>query len=255
MKQRIITGVIGGIFIAYVTYKGGLLYDFIYLGITLIAIYELSKVLFSKKVSFSSILNYILAVCMFCIKRSNDYDMIGFIGFIYVAINFIMYVSNKHFDLKMLCETIFIAMYVVFLMYHMILLNGNAYVWLVYIIAFGTDTFAYFSGKFFGKRKLYPEVSPHKTIEGAIGGIIGCTALSIAYFSFLDINKYIYIIIFSILASIFSMFGDLLASKIKREHHIKDYNNILPGHGGILDRFDSVLFVAPVVYYFITHFI
>jgi phosphatidate cytidylyltransferase len=137
----------------------------------------------------------------------------------------------------------------------MMLLNNSEFVWLVYIIAFGSDTFAYFTGKFFGKNKLYPEVSPNKTIEGAIGGIIGSTILSIIYFNYLSINKYFYIIIFSVSASIFSMAGDLTASKIKREFGIKDFGYLLPGHGGIMDRFDSVLFVAPAVYYFITLFL
>ena len=140
-------------------------------------------------------------------------------------------------------------------MYHMMLMNNSKFVWLVYIIAFGSDTFAYFTGKFFGKNKLYPEVSPNKTVEGAIGGIIGSTVLSVIYFNYLSINKYFYIIIFSVSASVFSMAGDLTASKIKREYGIKDFGKFLPGHGGIMDRFDSVLFVAPAVYYFVLHFL
>ena len=140
----------------------------------------------------------------------------------------------------------------------MIMLNNmpnRKFLWLVYIISFGTDTFAYFAGVFFGKHKLCPNVSPKKTIEGAIGGILGCLGLTIAYFKFFGINISIYTIIFSIFVSAFSMVGDLLASKIKREYDVKDFGSILPGHGGILDRFDSLLFVAPVVYYFVSYFI
>ncbi len=255
MRQRVITGVVGGAFIAYVTYMGGTLYDFIYFGITCIAIYELSKIFFNDGFDYGAIINYMFAIALFIEKATKYNNFFVFFLFLYVSLNFLFFVFNKKVDIKKVSEIIFIGCYVVFFMYHMMLINGSPYVWLVYIIAFGSDTFAYFSGKMFGKHKLYPEVSPNKTIEGAIGGIIGCTVISLFYFDYLSINKYIYIIIFSISASVFSMVGDLVASKIKREYSIKDFGNMLPGHGGILDRFDSVLFVAPVVYYFTKRFL
>jgi phosphatidate cytidylyltransferase len=255
MGTRVITGVVGGLFIGLVTYFGGYLYDFVYFGITCIAIYELSKTFFNNSFGYGGLINYMLAVVIFCSKLTDNLHLINFILFIYLSVNFLLFVFNKNVDVKIMSLIIFIGSYVVFFMYHMILLNSSVFVWLVYIIAFGTDTFAYFTGKIFGKHKLYPQVSPNKTIEGAIGGVIGCTLISIVYFNYLGINKYIYIIIFSISASIFSMVGDLTASKIKREFKIKDFGSYLPGHGGILDRFDSVLFVAPIVYYFISHFV
>lgn len=255
MRQRIVTGVIGGAFIAAVTYYGGSIYDFVYLGITCIAIYEISKLLFNNGFSFGAIINYLFAAALFIAKNTENIHLLSFILFAFISINFMMFVFNKNFDLKKMSEIIFSGLYVVFFMYHMMLMNGSKYVWLVYIIAFGSDTFAYFTGKLFGRHKLYPEVSPNKTIEGAIGGVIGCTIISILYFDYLRINKFIYIIIFSISASVFSMVGDLSASKIKREFGIKDFGKFLPGHGGILDRFDSVLFVAPIVYYFVNYFI
>lgn len=255
MRKRVVTGVVGGAFIAYVTYLGGSIYDFVYFGITCIAIFEISRLFFKSGFDYGGLFNYFFAASLFYIKITNNLYFFKFIIFIFIAINFLMFVFNKNIDIKKMSEIIFIGSYVVFFMYHMILMNGSKYVWLVYIIAFGSDTFAYFTGKMFGRTKLYPQVSPNKTIEGAIGGIIGCTIISILYFNYLSINKYIYIIIFSICASVFSIVGDLSASKIKREFSIKDYGSFLPGHGGILDRFDSVLFVAPVVYYFISYFI
>ena len=255
MRQRVITGVVGGAFIAAVTYFGGSIYDFVYFGITCIAIYEISRLFFNNGFDYGGIINYLFAVSLFIVKITDNLYMFNFILFIFISINFMMFVFNINFDIKKMSEIIFIGSYVVFFMYHMMLMNGSSYVWLVYIIAFGTDTFAYFTGKLFGKRKLYPKVSPNKTIEGAIGGIIGCIAITIIYFNYLSINKLIYIIIFSICASVFSMVGDLSASKLKREYGIKDFGNFLPGHGGILDRFDSVLFVAPIVYYFVNYFI
>lgn len=255
MRKRIVTGVIGGAFMAYVTYIGGNLYDFIYFGITCIAIYELSKVFFGNGFGYAAIVNYFFAISLFIEKVTVYNHYFDFFLFLYIAFNFIVFVFNKKFDLKTMSEIVFIGTYAVFFMYHMMMLNKTPYVWLVYIIAFGSDTFAFFTGKFFGKNKLYPEVSPNKTIEGAIGGVIGSTILSLIYFNYLSINIYFYIIIFSVMASLMSMIGDLAASKMKREFKIKDFGYMLPGHGGIMDRFDSVLFVAPIVYYFVKLFL
>ena len=255
MGRRVLTGFAGGAFIAAVTFFGGRIYDFVYFGITCIAIYELSKVFFDNGFSYGAILNYIFAIALFIEKATEYQHFFDFFLFLYISINFLIFVFNKDINFITVTKIIIIGVYVVFFMYHMMLMNNSKFVWLVYIIAFGSDTFAYFSGKLFGKHKLYPKVSPNKTIEGAIGGVIGSTILSLIYFNYLSINKYFYIIIFSVSASVFSMAGDLMASKIKREYGVKDFGNLLPGHGGIMDRFDSVLFVAPTVYYFIQHFL
>ncbi len=255
MGKRVLTGFAGGAFIALITYLGGSLYDFVFFGITCIAIYELSRVFFNDGFDYGAIMNYMFAIALFIEKITENRHFFDSFLFLYISIIFLIYIFNKKVTVKKVSEIIFMGTYVVFFMYHMMLMNNSKFVWLVYIIAFGTDTFAYFTGKFFGKNKLYPEVSPNKTVEGAIGGIIGSTILSLIYFNYLSINKYFYIIIFSVSASVFSMAGDLTASKIKREYKIKDFGNLLPGHGGIMDRFDSVLFVAPTVYYFILHFI
>ncbi len=255
MGLRVLTGFAGGAFIAVVTYLGGSIYDFVYFGITCIAIYELSKVLFGNGFGYAAIVNYIFAIALFIEKVTEYQHYFDFFMFMFISVNFLIFILNRNVDVKKVSEVIFIGTYPVFFMYHMMLMNNSKFVWLVYIIAFGSDTFAYFTGKFFGKNKLYPEVSPNKTIEGAIGGIVGSTILSLIFFNYLSINKYFYIIIFSISASVFSMAGDLAASKIKREFKIKDFGYLLPGHGGIMDRFDSVLFVAPAVYYFISLFL
>lgn len=120
--------------------------------------------------------------------------------------------------------------------------------WYIFIISMVTDTFAYFSGYFFGKHKLSPKLSPKKTIEGAIGGIIFCTFACFLY-SYFYHNDVINIIIpFAIFGSIVSQIGDIFASAFKRQMNIKDYGHIIPGHGGILDRADSIIFTASYVY-------
>lgn len=145
--------------------------------------------------------------------------------------------------------------YVIFFSFHVVLVDQtgqyNILIWLIFITAFGTDIFAYFTGMLIGKHKLCPDISPKKTIEGAVGGVIGSLILS-SLFGFIFCKEYlIYCIIIGIIGSIMSQVGDLSASIVKRKLKIKDYGKLIPGHGGILDRFDSVLFTAPTVYYFI----
>lgn len=132
---------------------------------------------------------------------------------------------------------------------------GQALVIFCFAISWLTDAGAYFSGKLFGNRKLCPSISPNKTVEGAVGGLIlgvGFTALA-AYIltgplSIVDFDvNWLNLIIASAICAPISMIGDLSFSLIKRSFDIKDFGNIMPGHGGILDRFDSVIFVAPVV--------
>ncbi len=120
-----------------------------------------------------------------------------------------------------------------------------------FILAWGTDTCAYFTGYFFGKRKLWEEISPKKTIEGAIGGIVGATILAFAFAYVLKPSFMYYAIPLGVIGSIVSQMGDLIASKIKRYVDIKDYGHIMPGHGGVLDRFDSIILTAPLVYYYV----
>ncbi len=123
---------------------------------------------------------------------------------------------------------------------------------LVFVAAWVTDTFAYFTGVFFGKHKLIPRVSPKKTIEGSVGGIVFCVIAFAVYG--LVIGKvtdftpnYAGLCIIGLVLSVVSQLGDLVASAIKRSYGIKDYGSVFPGHGGVFDRFDSVMAVSPVL--------
>ena len=121
---------------------------------------------------------------------------------------------------------------------------------LVFIFAWGSDTFAYFTGVFLGKHKLCPSLSPKKTVEGAIGGIVGAAALTAVACIICNANggqvNAVLLTVISPVFSVLGMVGDISASYIKRAAGIKDYGNLMPGHGGVLDRFDSVLLIAPV---------
>lgn len=126
---------------------------------------------------------------------------------------------------------------------------------LIFICAWITDSGAYFTGRFLGRTKLIPKVSPKKTVEGAIGGVISCIIIVVIYthgLKLVEAHNIFLTILFAAIASVLSQFGDLIASSIKRDCGVKDFGNILPGHGGLTDRFDSVLFISPFVYYFLS---
>jgi phosphatidate cytidylyltransferase len=134
--------------------------------------------------------------------------------------------------------------------------QGSFFVWLILIGAWGSDTCAYCVGRLFGKRHIFPVLSPKKSLEGCIGGAIGAGIIGAVYAYFWtrfhsgDWGSIGWIALSCVAASIVGQIGDLAASAIKREHQVKDYGHLIPGHGGILDRFDSILTIAPIIYFF-----
>lgn len=138
---------------------------------------------------------------------------------------------------------------------------GIYLVWMVFVASWISDTFAYFTGMLLGKHKLAPVLSPKKSIEGSIGGVVG-SALAGALFGYIfmakvgqEINLILVCALLGALGSVISQIGDLAASAIKRNHEIKDYGNLIPGHGGIMDRFDSVIVTAPIIYFLVYYFV
>lgn len=135
--------------------------------------------------------------------------------------------------------------------------DGIYTIWLIIISSWGCDTCAYLAGVIAGKHKMAPILSPKKTIEGAIGGIVGAAGIGAVYGAVIGSNldgvnnAPLYFAILCGCAGLISMVGDLAASAIKRNYEIKDYGKLIPGHGGVLDRFDSVIFTAPIIYYLI----
>ena len=133
--------------------------------------------------------------------------------------------------------------------------DGRYLVWLIFLSSWGCDTLAYCAGMLFGRHKMAPKLSPKKTWEGAVGGVLGASLLGILlgtiFAGYMDeMQSPAYTCAFACgVGAVISMIGDLAASAIKRNHDIKDYGNLIPGHGGVLDRFDSLLFTAPAIYY------
>ncbi len=128
--------------------------------------------------------------------------------------------------------------------------HGRTVVWLVFLSSWIADTCAYFTGRFLGKHKMAPVLSPKKTVEGAVGGIAGSAVSGVLFALIVEHGSFLWQ--FALICgagAVISIFGDLAASAIKRDNDIKDYGSLIPGHGGILDRFDSVIFTAPVIYF------
>jgi len=161
------------------------------------------------------------------------------------------------YNIKDIAITFFgICYIVIFLMYVPIIReteNGRITIWFLFLAAWGTDIFAYLVGRKFGKHK-FSSISPNKSIEGCIAGTMGSFITMLIYsficntFLGMDFN-YVYIGIISIILSLVGQIGDFAASSIKRYTGIKDFSNLIPGHGGILDRIDSVMFIAPFAYF------
>ncbi len=249
MKKRLATGIIGGLILGISTYLGGMFYYVVYFFIATFCIIELSKAFKQEIIKTGYFLNFILNTVLFVFALSNANSFVILTLVLYMIGNLLFY-TFLNIKLENIIINLLGGFYISFFMYHLFLLNDTQFVWYIYIIAFGNDTFAYFTGKLFGKHKLSPVLSPKKTVEGAVGGIVGSIIIAIIFNNFIGNYNMIWIILFTATASIFSISGDLVASKIKRQNNIKDYSNFLPGHGGFLDRFDSVILVSPIIYYF-----
>lgn len=129
--------------------------------------------------------------------------------------------------------------------------NGTFYVLIPFLLAFMSDSGAYFAGRYLGRHKLAPIVSPNKTVEGVVGGVLAAVVGMLLFCAILDLAfgfavSYLNAVAYGVFGSVSAVFGDLAFSAIKRQTGIKDFGNLLPGHGGILDRFDSMTIVAPV---------
>jgi len=169
--------------------------------------------------------------------------------------------SGGKYTVKDVSGTLFGMAYIVFMFSFVILTRsmpeGHLYIWIIFIGAWATDTFAYFTGIAIGKTKILPKVSPKKSLEGCIGGVAGCIAVMAifgwAFRETLNVPVYHFAVLGAI-CGVISQIGDWAASAVKRAANIKDYGNIMPGHGGVLDRVDSLLFVAPSVYFYISLF-
>ncbi len=270
MLKRILTAAIGlAIFVPVLVFSDTVVGRYIFIGLffilAMMALFELSKCIGLSKKFWVTIPVFVfsaaavLAVVLFNGEEwVQKYAVSAVAVFVFVILAISM-LSRGVIRVAQTSELLTFAFYICLGFTSIILLRDSEdtfgkYVYLlVFIGAWMTDTGAYFVGKFLGKHKLIPTVSPNKTVEGAIGGTVVC-ALSFALFGFiiskacsLNVN-WLVLIIAGVVSSVLSQFGDLIMSFVKREHGIKDFSTLLPGHGGILDRFDSSIPVAIFLY-------
>ena len=263
MKQRIISAFFGIILLIVVMLCNHHVFNFAVVCISTMAVFEVIGALGIRNHRMMTVVSLFLpAAVMGTSYFSREY--IYPVVFLYLAVLLLVMLfghKNNSFNevSKFFAATVMITISFIHLSYVRCMENGLICVWLIFIGSWITDTFAYFTGLAFGKHKLAPSISPKKTIEGSVGGIIGVTAIITAYSVIcsnimkLDVNIYAVIAI-GLLSGVFSQLGDLCASVIKRENGVKDFGKIMPGHGGVMDRFDSFLFVAPTVYYILEIF-
>jgi phosphatidate cytidylyltransferase len=265
MKARVLTAaIILAIVIPIFLLSGYLVYPIALAIFCVMATYEVLKVIEVSNQYSILVPSCIIAFCMplFAYFAPDDNREVYIYALSAVLLLFMMYlfcvmVFRKGFlTYSKVAEIFMIVAYVTTSFTSLSLTryldNGKFTFFLVFIAAWGSDTFAYLVGSLIGKHKLIPEVSPKKTVEGAVGGTVITTLLFVLYGWMVDIwgnvdANYLVLVIYGILLSIVSQIGDLLASVIKREYGVKDYGTILPGHGGIMDRFDSVLAVSTVI--------
>lgn len=254
LSKRLISGLIGSIILVFIVLKGKYLLSISVYIVSLIGLREFYKAIEKTNINPIYSIGYLGSTAVFLsfLFQGRYLSLV----FAIITLSLLIYNTfNSKVSLQHISMTLLGILYIPFMIFHIIYLDSTKYIWLIFIIAFGTDTFAYISGNLFGRRKLCPKISPNKTIEGSIGGILGSTILVIGYSLYFGINPIWKMIILSISCSIVSQLGDLAASKIKRVTGIKDYGFIMPGHGGVLDRFDSIIFTTPVIYYYITSFL
>lgn len=258
--KRVLTAVLGlPIVIAIFVFANKYVVDVMIAAIAIVALYEYFHA-FKQKYHPIQWPAYIcaIAICFVHLISMPELMQIIFYGIpIIVATLFIqLIVMNTRINVVDILITLFGTGYIVFFSMFLALLfgaeNGKFLFWYAIIIAWGTDIFAYLAGKHFGKHK-FSKISPNKSIEGCIGGFLGAVTLSLIYtycinrFAFFDLS-YLSIAGIAGLLSVIGQFGDFAASSIKRHVEIKDYGDIIPGHGGLLDRIDSLIFIAPFAY-------
>lgn len=282
MKTRVITAVVGLALLAVVlAFFNTILFDLVLSAVCLIAIHEVFSAMgFGKKQWYL----YAVAVPFTLLVMLTTSDaaraLVLPVSFLVLLVLNICQITHvQTLDFGKLAGYVYFSGVIIFCFYSLIHLkrmlpfeqyhyDAVYFILLTLCFAWGGDTAAYFAGRAFGKHKLAPVVSPHKTVEGAVGGVLGSilagilltcvyAALSSGYHVIsvqMRTTHYEVLLVMGAIASVLGILGDLFASAVKRQTGIKDYGTIFPGHGGILDRFDSVMFIAPFVAIVVRYF-
>lgn len=225
--------------------------------ISLVGVYELYKVVGLER-TLPGITGYVATLCYYALLFTGKTQYVTILIVVFLIVLLAQYVFMfPEYQTEQISNAIMCMLYAGVLLSYIYLVrigeNGAYTVWLIFLCSWGSDTCAYAAGVAFGKHKMAPVLSPKKSVEGAVGGVVGAAVLGAVYAAvFIDKLQMNHpVMAFAIICGVgalISMVGDLAASAIKRNHKIKDYGNLIPGHGGIMDRFDSVIYVAPIVW-------
>ena len=263
-KTRLISGIILlAIAITVILLGDNVLFGAV-LVISLVGMTELYKILKIER-SALGLVGYLSAIGYYALIyfKLDKYLLLMFIGFL-LLLMVVYVIAYPRYRIEQVMTAFFGLFYVSIMISYIYrvaaLDDGAVLVWLIFIGAWGSDTCAYAVGMLIGKHKIVPKLSPKKSVEGCIGGVIGAALLGYIYALILGYkimgieNPRLLFAIIGACASVISQIGDWAASAIKRNYDIKDYGRLIPGHGGILDRFDSIIFTAPIVYYLAVFF-
>ena len=274
MKQRIITAIVLLVIaIPICVFSETIVFPAVMAFLALVGVYEMLGCMGTRKNLLISVPLYVLALISpflvwheynsFITNFKPDYSaiLLPLIYALYIlAVWVFSYQKNQEIDMNRLITSAIVSLYIIGATSSIVMVrevSGGEYYWyFIFIGAWASDIFAYFTGMLFGKHKLIPAVSPKKTVEGAIGGTVFCIIFFVGYGMIINsLTQYeisLVVLVFAGLLSAFvSMIGDLSMSVIKRTYGIKDYGKLFPGHGGVLDRFDSILAVAVVMALFL----
>ena len=264
-KTRLISGIILVIIALAVIITGGDVLLGVTAIISVIGMFELYRV-FKMEKTLASMLSYMVALVYFLNLRFMFLPdvMILAIGFLILLLAVYVFTYPKYHANQIMAAffgLFYVAVMLSFIYQTRMLDAGKYLVWLIFLCSWGSDTCAYCVGVLFGKHKMSPVLSPKKSIEGAVGGVVGAALLTALYgYVFktqmtIELTEVWMLAGVSAVGALISMVGDLAASAIKRNYDIKDYGKLIPGHGGILDRFDSVIITAPIIFFLASYVI
>lgn len=263
-KTRLLSGIVLVILAIILILTGGKVLLLATNIISWIGMFELYRVFKVEKTPLA-IISYIITGLYYLNLNWQMLDpMMIIMGFL-ILLMFVYVFSYPKYEAKDVIAIFFGLFYVAIMLSYVyqirMLENGVYLAFLIFICSWGCDTCAYCVGVLIGKHKMAPVLSPKKSIEGAVGGVVGTALLTVIYTSVfrtqmgLETRDIVILAVISAVAALISMVGDLTASAIKRNYDIKDYGTLIPGHGGIMDRFDSMMITAPIIYYLAVHFL
>lgn len=253
MRNRVITGVIGIIIFLLLLWVGNIPYSIFIALLASIGFFEYLRMNNTKLFSYEGIFGLLIILVILIDNNFIAYDYSKYIILFALIVLLLLVVLKKNkitFDNigYILVGVLYIGFGFSTMVEIRYIENGFIITLFILFTTWASDTGAYFSGKYFGKDKLWPAISPKKTIQGSIGGIFSSILVAIIFNYIFVLNNYLIIIIVGILISLFGQLGDLVESALKRSKNVKDSGSLLPGHGGILDRFDSLLLIFLIIY-------